>query len=250
MRGICFYDAPFLSQGRCIRRFAITDYFMLRASRGHTFSYSVCRFSDRKISIICMEGNGMFLDLVKKSRSFRGYDRSRKISRDELEYFTECTRFAPSTINKQPFRYYLACDEETVARIQPATKWARNLPDISLPHPGKEPVAFIVICMDSDLAEYNPKFMRDVGIVAQTMLLAAAEKDLGGCMIGNYDGGMIKEIMGFGDNIQPLLVVAFGKPDENIIIKEVDEGESVEYYRDAEDNHYLPKRKLKDIILN
>ena len=41
----------------------------------------------------------------------------------------------------------------------------------------------------------------------------------------------------------------FGKPAEKIVIKEIEEGEDIAYYRDENDVHYVPKRKLSDIIL-
>ena len=43
--------------------------------------------------------------------------------------------------------------------------------------------------------------------------------------------------------------MAFGKPAEKIVIKEIEEGESIAYYRDENDVHYVLKRKLADIIL-
>ena len=51
------------------------------------------------------------------------------------------------------------------------------------------------------------------------------------------------------DNLAPVLIVAFGKPAEKIVIKEINEGEDIAYYRDENDVHYVPKRKLADIIL-
>jgi len=43
--------------------------------------------------------------------------------------------------------------------------------------------------------------------------------------------------------------VAVGKPDEEIVIREIEKGESTKYYRDENDVHYVPKRKLEDILL-
>lgn len=34
-----------------------------------------------------------------------------------------------------------------------------------------------------------------------------------------------------------------------IVIKEIEEGENIAYYRDENDVHYVPKRKLEDIII-
>ena len=191
----------------------------------------------------------MFKDMLKASRSYRGYDESYRFSREELEDFVDCARFAPSSVNAQPFRYYLAWEKEEVDRIQPLTGWAKALPQIDLPHLGKCPTAFIIICQDLNLGASIPRYQKDVGIVAQTMILAAAEKGLGGCMIGSFNAGDVKKELKLADNLAPVLVVAFGKPAEKIVLTEIDEGESIYYYRDENDVHYVPKRKLEDIII-
>lgn len=191
----------------------------------------------------------MFKELVKKSRSYRGYDASRKITKEELLDLVDCARFAPSSVNRQPFQYLLAYEQSDLEKIQPLTGWARGLPQMKLPHPGKCPTAFIVICQNT---EWDPDLthnLRDVGIVAQTMLLAAAEKDLGGIMIGNFSPQKISDALDLPENIVPMLIVAFGKPDEKIVLVEAEAGGSLKYYRDEQDTHYVPKRRLSDIIL-
>ena len=50
----------------------------------------------------------MFKDIVKAGRSYRGYDESYHFIKEELEDFVDCTRYAASSVNAQPFRYYLA----------------------------------------------------------------------------------------------------------------------------------------------
>lgn len=191
----------------------------------------------------------MFKDLVKANRSYRGYDESRRITKEELLEFVDCARLAPSSVNAQPFKYYLAYEKEVVDKIQEITKWARALPNMELPHKGMCPTAFIVICQDTDISTMLNRYQKDVGIVAQTILLAATEKGLGGCMIGNYSSKKIKETLSLDGNLSPLLIVAIGKPNENVILTEVEGDSSTEYYRDEDDNHYVPKRKLEDIII-
>ena len=190
----------------------------------------------------------MLIDLVRKNRSYRGYDHTRKVTEEELLSFVEAARLCPSSVNVQPLKYFLAFEEPTVSVVQSETKWARGLPEMTLPHPGKEPTGFIVICQDTDIDGNLSRYQRDVGIVAQTMLLAAAEKELGGCMIGNFNAGSVHEALKLKENIRPLLIVAFGKPDEDIILTEVVDGKTG-YYRDAEDRHYVPKRALEDLII-
>lgn len=192
----------------------------------------------------------MLYELLEKSRSYRGFDESRRITREELERMVACARLAPSAANIQPLKYYLAEDAETVAAIQPATRWAGALPELGLPYPGKRPVAFIVICQDTTIDSNIPKFQRDVGIVAQTMMLCAAEMGLGGCMIGSFSGAAIRETLNLPEHIVPLLVLGLGKPDENIVIVDVQPDGSTKYFRDAQGTHYVPKRTVEDMILN
>jgi hypothetical protein len=45
-----------------------------------------------------------------------------------------------------------------------------------------------------------------------------------------------------------LLIVAFGKLDEEIILTDVVDGKTG-YYRDENDRHYVPKRAVEDIII-
>lgn len=192
----------------------------------------------------------MFLDLVKQARSHRGFRQDRKVTRQELEHLVECARFTPAARNDQVLKYYLAEKPETVAAIQPLTKWAGALAELHLPRKGAEPVAYIVICLDGSLAENPAPYQRDVGIVAQTMLLAAAEMGLNGCMIGSFAAGELREKLGLPEAIKPQLLLALGEGTDRIVMTDVGEDGSTAYYRDAEDIHYVPKRTLEQLILN
>lgn len=192
----------------------------------------------------------MFLDLVKQARSHRGFRQDRKVTRQELEHLVECARFTPAARNDQMLKYYLAEKPETVAAIQPLTKWAGALAELHLPRKGAEPVAYIVICLDGSLAENPAPYQRDVGIVAQTILLAAAEMGLNGCMIGSFAAGELREKLGLPEAIKPQLLLALGEGTDRIVMTDVGEDGSTTYYRDAEDIHYVPKRTLEQLILN
>ena len=50
----------------------------------------------------------MLKDLVKANRSYRGYDESRRIEKEEQMDMVDCARLAASSVNMQPLRYYLA----------------------------------------------------------------------------------------------------------------------------------------------
>ena len=145
----------------------------------------------------------MLKELVTANRSYRGYDESRRITRDELEEMVDCARLAASSVNMQPLQYYLAWEKAEVDKIQAMTKWARGLPELKLPHDGMCPTGFIVVCQNLSVFDSLARFQKDVGIAAQTILLAAVEMGLGGYMIGNFNAQEVKEKLGLGQDTAP-----------------------------------------------
>ena len=78
----------------------------------------------------------MLKDLIKKNRSTRGYDRSRKVTEDELKEMVDCARLSASSINKQPLRFYISNDENEVEIINSHVKMGGLLPELHLPLKG------------------------------------------------------------------------------------------------------------------
>lgn len=191
----------------------------------------------------------MLTDLLLKNRSYRGFDENRKITDQELTELVDGTRYCPSSINLQPFKYKIVSEKKQVEELVTLTRWARKLPNLQLPTAGKHPTAFIVICFDQSIGKNATRFAKDIGIIAQTILLLAAEKELGGCMIGNFVPKKVQEYLELAPDIEPVLVIALGKPDEEIVLTEMEEDGDTDYYRDEQNRHFVPKRKLKDILL-
>lgn len=191
----------------------------------------------------------MIEELVKKSRSFRGYDESVKISGETLEKLISAARFAPSSMNLQPLKFLTSNTDGDNAKIFEHTVWAGRLKDRRLPYEGRRPRAYIVICIDLSIAPNPTPFLKDVGIAAQTMLLCAAEMGYGGIMIGSFDKSKVVDDFALPGCLQPELVVALGKPAEKIILEDAAGGD-VAYYRDENDVHHVPKRPLEELWIN
>lgn len=189
----------------------------------------------------------MFKDLVLANRSYRGFDESRAISREELLELVSLARCTPSGANNQPLKYRLVYQHDEVETVVANTKWAAMLPNLTIPHHGKHPTAFIAVCVDTAICAAPANCQTDVGIASQTMLLAAVEKGLGGCMIANFKKDTMAEILHLPEGIVPALMIALGKPDEKVVL--VDAGDSTKYYRDENDVHYVPKRTLESLII-
>ena len=190
----------------------------------------------------------MLKDLLLASRSYRSFDESVKISDEMLADWVDHARYAPSSINLQMLKFVSVTDASLCARVLENTRWAGKITDIKLPPLGHAPVAYVVICADKDITPTAENFNKDVGICAQTIMLAAAESGFGGCMIGSFAPDAIKELLEIGENLVPKLVLALGKPDERVELADEAADGSVTYYREG-GVHYVQKRKLENILI-
>ncbi len=93
----------------------------------------------------------------------------------------------------------------------------------------------------------EPLRLIDVGIAAQTILLSAAEKGFGGCMLKSFDAGCLSADFGIPAYYTPQLAIALGKPAERVLIKEAVDGNTV-YYREN-GVQIVPKLPLSDILI-
>ena len=191
----------------------------------------------------------MIKDLIKKNRSVRGYDNSRDVTIEELREMVDCARLSASSVNMQPLKYILVNTVDGKARVLKQVSFAAKLSTLKLPHRGSEPMAYIVICQDEQISKSETGFLRDVGIVAQSITLAATELGLGACMLGYFSPDKLRQALDLSENLKPQLVISLGKSVEDIRIVDIEEGESTDYYRDEAGIHYVPKRKLDDLII-
>ena len=191
----------------------------------------------------------MLEELVLKNRSYRGYDRSRAVTREELLSLCDLARRTGSGANRQPLRYRLVCEAEETARVQALSRWGAALPELHLPFPGTEAAAFILICVDTAVVPQAQACGIDVGIAAQTILLGAVEMGLGGLMIQNFDKQATAQALALPEGLEPVLLLALGKPAETVVLDEALPGESLRYTRDEKGVHHVPKRRLCDVIV-
>lgn len=146
----------------------------------------------------------------------------------------------------QPLRYILSCEPEKNALIFPHLAWAGYLKDWPGPDEGERPSAYIIILGDTRITE---SFGCDHGIAAQSILLGATEKGLGGCIIGTIQRDRLRRTLDIPSFFEVHLVLALGKPKEKVIIEAVESDDDIKYWRDDEGTHHVPKRALDDIII-
>ena len=190
-------------------------------------------------------------ELVYKNRSYRRFDESYEIKKQQLIDLVDLARMSPSPKNLQALKYKICTNRDLNNQIFKSLAWAGYLKDWSGPEQGERPSGYIFILADKTISnDFRKDFLYTAsGYVAQSMLLGAVSLGLGGCTIAAFKHKELKKSIDLPEYLDILLVLALGKPKENIIITNVDEQNNIKYWRDAEENHYVPKRNLNDLIV-
>lgn len=188
----------------------------------------------------------MLKDLIVRNRSYRRFYQEEKVDRDTLRELVNLARLSASGSNRQPLKYLLANDEEQNAKIFACLAWAGYLKDWGGPVEGERPVAYIVILGDTEI---SASFGVDHGIAAQSILLGATERGLGGCIIASVQKERLRSALEIDPRYQILLVLALGRPKEVVILDPVGPDGDIRYWRDEQAVHHVPKRQLDEIIV-
>ena len=185
-----------------------------------------------------------FLDLVKKSRSYRRFHQEVPVEKAHLLKMVEASRFSPSARNVQPLKYALYSTPEQCEAIFPTLAWAGYLTDWDGPCEGERPSAYIVQLHDTSISD---RYSCDHGITAQSMLLQAVELGYGGCIIGAVQREGLSNILQLPDHLKIINVIALGVPKEKVVVDDMKEGD-YKYWREADGTHHVPKRTLDELI--
>jgi nitroreductase len=147
----------------------------------------------------------------------------------------------------QPLKYILCCEPDQNAKIFPLiVNWKRHIPEWHGPEEGERPAAYIMILGDK---EVSPSFGVDAGIAAQSILLGATEKGLGGCMLGSMRKEEARKVLDIPAQYEILLTIALGKPGEKVVMETANPGQDTKYWLEKDGSHHVPKRRLEDIII-
>ncbi len=185
-------------------------------------------------------------ELLANNRSYRRFHEDWPLDEKTLTALVELTRLCPSAANRQPLKYVISWEPEKNARIFPHLRWAAALAPWPGPAEGERPTGYVVILGDTRIAK---NFHCDHGIVAQSMLLGAAEQGLGGCMIASIDRDGLRRTLGIPEHFEILLVLALGKPKEKVVLDLDKSPDEVPYWRDDNDVHHVPKRPLAQLLV-
>ena len=184
--------------------------------------------------------------LSRTTRSFRRFRESYPVTETLMTQWVNNARVTASAANKQPLRYHIVTDSDQCARVFDTLSWAAALPDWDGPKVGERPTGYIVMAVDSKTFE-GELWRFDAGIAAQTIMLASTEEGFGGCMILSFERKKLKEVLDMPEGLEPVLVLALGRPIEDVRLVDA-EGDDTTYYRNENQVHFVPKRRLEDVL--
>jgi nitroreductase len=194
----------------------------------------------------------MLSDLIKFNRSYRRFYQSFEIPEETLIDCVELARLSPSPKNLQPYKFVISNKSELNKKIFETLAWAGYLTNWAGPEEGERPAAYVLILEDKNISQNLDKenLHNGCGIVAQSILLGLAEKGIGACIIASIMRSKLAIEISLPKNYEILLVLAIGKSKEEVVLDDLDKTGRIQYWRDEEKVHHVPKRKLEDIILD
>ena len=131
-------------------------------------------------------------------------------------------------------------------QVFPLLSWAGYLKNWPGPGAGERPAAYIVMLNDRNI---STNYYCDDGIAAQSILLGAVEDGYGGCIIAAVQRPKLKELLQLDEHLDIIQVLALGKPKETVVLEDIQDNDH-HYWRDANQVHHVPKRKLDELILH
>ncbi len=187
----------------------------------------------------------MLKDLILRNRSYRRFYQDKEISRQDLLDLVDLARLSPSARNAQPLKYALSNKPETNRIIYRYLSWAGYLTNWSGPEEGERPSAYVIMLNDTSVSS---NYFSDHGIAAQSILLGAVEKGYGGCIIGSVERVPLQRDLKLSSQFAIVQVIALGVPKEEVVLEKLEDDHK--YWRDMKGIHHVPKRNLKDVIID
>lgn len=163
---------------------------------------------------------------IKTRKSVRKY-LDKKVPNDMIGAIIEAGTMAPSSGNKQNWKFIIVKDSNTKEEVAKHCKeqyWMTRA------------AAYIVVCSDDSLIEkfygergVNRYSVQNCAAAIQNMLLAANDLGLGACWIGAFDEEEVCNDLDISGGAKPQAIITIGFPTREIYQKKLKEFNSMVY---------------------
>ncbi|MFX0020828.1 MAG: nitroreductase family protein [Candidatus Hermodarchaeota archaeon] len=185
-----------------------------------------------------------FEDIVYKRRTIRRF-KQEPIDLKILKKLIDLARVAPMARNIQALEFIIIQNSDIREKIFTLVNWAASLPpDQRTPEKGREPTAYIVVLLNTNIKSSYVDF--DVGAAVENILLGAVNYGIGSCWMGSIKKIKIRKLLEIPDYYEIKHVISLGYSDEESIIETYQD--SFNYWKTSDGQIHVPKRTLDDII--
>jgi len=183
-------------------------------------------------------------EAIYARRTIRRF-RQTPIPMETLKKLIDLARVAPMAKNVQALEFVIVQSPEHVKKVFIMIRFAGSLPENERkPEPGREPTAFIVVMVNTDIKREYVDF--DVGAAVENILLGAVKHNIGCCWMGNIDKFDIQNYLRIPQNYEIKHIISLGYPDEVSVTEPFKD--SFKYWKNPDGTMHIPKRDLDDII--
>ncbi|MHA1238796.1 MAG: nitroreductase family protein [Candidatus Odinarchaeia archaeon] len=142
------------------------------------------------------------LSTIVKRRSIRKYT-SKEVEFDKLIQVLDAARWAPSSRNRQPWKFIVITDDKVKRQIASYSRYGEFLKD-----------APILVAFTTDPTLSKNFYKEDGALATQNFQLAAWSLGLGTCWIGTMEREKVKKILKIPENQHLLTVMPLGYFEE------------------------------------
>ena len=150
-----------------------------------------------------------FFTTIQERRSVRKF-KQEPIPSSVIEKIIAAGALAPSAGNVQPWKFYVVRQPEH-KRSLAAAAWGQKFV-------AEAPVVIVVVAETAQCAaKYGSRgselyAVQDTAAATENILLSAFALGLGGCWVGAFDEGQIRQILGLSQTQRPLAIIPLGYP--------------------------------------
>ena len=154
----------------------------------------------------------MILAAIKRRKSIRRYDPTRKATREQITELLTAGMMAPSACALYPVEYIVVTDAKQIDEIIKIHPYVGML---------KTAGTAVIVAADTDRqnAVARGMYAADCSAAAENILLQAASMNLGTCWCGIWPNQKLTDnfraVLGLPKNIEPFCCIAVGTPLED-----------------------------------
>ena len=153
------------------------------------------------------------MTLIRHRQSCRAYDLEKDVSDADILKALEAARLAPSSCNKQPWRFIIVRDKATREKLCKEGL----LPGISMSWVMNAPVIIVLCAEPKPLTHWLAPILSgiqfqliDLGIAGAHLNLAFESMGLSACWIGWFKGKAVRKILEIPAVAQPAALITLG----------------------------------------